>query len=271
MVLFKPSSRFLILSTALTLGLAVNVPGRVQAQTAPSLSTQLSEQRENSHQTTHSPQTLLNSSFRAPERPPGQGQPVNTESGGRRGPQCIEKEDGLPVALVPASGIGETVAEYPTISWYLPKITGSIQEPAGIEFVIQDASGQQVYSASYALAQSEEGVVEAGIMSLTIPPFAKISPLEISKEYSWKLKVMCSRHDSSSFTYQLGGGLKRVAINPILERRIQQATPQERFTLYKEADVWYETLNTMLELQQQSPNDKELASAWDKLLASVGL
>ncbi len=265
MVLFKRSSRFLILSTALTLGLAVNVPGRVQAQTAPSLSSQLPEPGENYHQTTPSAETLLSSSFRAPRRISGEGQPVNTESGGRRGPQCMENNS-IPVPLVPASGIGETLAEYPTISWYLPETTAQ-----GVEFVLQDADGQEVYSVNYALAQSEKGVVEPGIMSLTIPPFAKMSPLEIGKEYNWKLKVMCDRGDSSSFKYELGGGLKRVTINPTLERRIQQATPQERVALYTEARLWYETLNTMLELQQESPNDQELASTWDKLLSSVGL
>lgn len=265
MVLFKHSSRFLILATALTLGLAVNVPGRVQAQlNYPSLSSQLPEQGENSNQTKPSPENLVSSSFRAP-RSSGDGVPINRESGGRRGPQCM-KDNGLPVPLVPASGIGETVAEYPTISWYLPKTTAQ-----GVEFVLHDANGQEVYSVSYALAQSEEDFVEPGIMSLTIPPFAKISPLEVGKEYSWKLKVMCDRGDSSSFKYELGGSLKRVAINPTLERRIQQATPQERFALYAEARLWYETLNTMLELQQKSPNDQELASAWDKLLESVGL
>lgn len=263
MVLFKHSSRFLILATALTLGLAVNVPERVQAQlNYPSLSSQLPEQGENSQQIKPSPENLVSSSFRAP-RSSGDGLPINRESGGRRGPQCIE-DKGLPVPLVPASGIGETVAEYPTISWYLPKTTA---DRGGVEFALQDASGQEVYSVSYALAQSEE----PGIMSITIPPFAKISPLEIGKEYSWKLKVMCDRSDSSSFKYELGGSLKRVAIDPTLERRIQQATPQERFALYAEARLWYETLNTMLELQQESPNDQELASAWDKLLSSVGL
>ncbi len=265
MVLFKSSSRILILSTALTLGLAVNVPGLVQAKlNSPSPSTQLPEQGENLHQTTLSAETLLSSSFRAPRRSSGQGQPVNTDIGGTRGPQCM-KHKTLPVLLVPASGIGKTVAEYPTVSWYLPETTAQ-----GVEFVLQDANGQEVYSVSYALAQSEEGLVEPGIMSLTIPPFAKMSPLEIGKEYSWKLKVMCDRWESSSL-YELEGRLKRVAINPTLEHRIQQATPYERFALYQEADVWYETLNTMLELQQESPNNKELASAWDKLLESVGL
>lgn len=130
---------------------------------------------------------------------------------------------------------------------------------------------KKIYSTSYALAQTEEGFVEPGIMSLTIPPFAKIPPLEVGKEYNWKLKVMCSQFDSTGIRYESEEiPLKRVAIDPTLERRIQQATPRERFALYAEADVWYETLNTMLELLEKSPNDQELASAWDKLLKSVG-
>ena len=173
--------------------------------------------------------------------------------------------------LIPASGMGETVAEYPTISWYLPKMIVGDTEPAAVEFTLKDENGKKIYSTSYALAQSDEGFVEPGIMSLTIPPFAKIPPLEIGKEYSWKLKVMCSQFDSSGVRYESEEiPLKRVAIDPALESRIQQATPQERFALYQEADVWYEKLNTMLELLQESPDNQELASAWDELLKSVG-
>lgn len=267
MIWFKRSSRFLILSTALTLGLAVNVPGRAQAElSSPSLGSQLSELGENVSQTTASPETLVSSSF-TPPRPPGGPTPVNIISGGRRG-TCIQPEDGLPIPLVPVSGMGETIAEYPTISWYLPKTTAE-----GVEFELHDANGEKIYSASYALERSDkankEEYVEPGIMSLTIPPFAKIPPLEIGKEYSWKVKVMCDRYDSSA-RYELEGALKRVAIAPNLESLIQQATPQERFAIYEEADVWYEKLNTMLELLQDNPNDQELASAWDKLLKSVG-
>lgn len=138
MVLFKRSSRFLILATALTLGLTVNVPRRVQAQlNNPSFSSQLPEEGEIFHQTTPSPEILVSSSFKPP-RPPGGSTPVNTLGGGSRGPECIEN-NGLPILLVPASGIGQTtVAEYPTISWYLPKTTAE-----AVEFVLQDSNGQK--------------------------------------------------------------------------------------------------------------------------------
>ncbi|NES22590.1 MAG: DUF928 domain-containing protein [Symploca sp. SIO3E6] len=277
MVWFKRSSHSLILATALTLGLAVHIPEGVQAKlgfTSPN--SQLPEPGENYHQTIPSPETLVSSSY-TPPRPPGGPTPVNTVSGGRRsGTPCIAKSDGLPIPLVPVSNMGktavaQTVAEYPTISWYLPKITATTQEPAAVEFILTDENDQTIYSTSYALAQSNDDYVEAGIMSLTIPPFAKIPPLEIGKEYSWQLNVMCAQSDNSSVKYKSEKiRLKRVALDPVMASRIQEATPQERFALYQEADVWYDSLNTMLELLQQNPNDQELASAWDKLLKSVG-
>jgi len=264
MIWFKRSSRFLILATALTLGVAVNFPGRVQAKlNSPSSSTQLPELGENTRQTP-SAEILVSSSY-TPPRPPGGPSPLSTLSGGRRG-TCIRKEDGLPIPLIPASRMGQTtVAEYPTISWYLPKTTAE-----ALEFELNDERGQAIYSTSYALAQSDEGFVEPGIMSLTIPPFANIPPLEVGKEYSWKLKVICRQYDSSAIYESKAIPLKRVAIDPTLEARIQQASLKERFALYQEADVWYETLNTMLDLLQKNPNNQELASAWDKLLQSVG-
>jgi len=277
MVWFKRSSHLLILATALTLGLAVHTPERVEAKSgSASPNSQLPEPGENYYQTGLSPEILVSSSF-SPPRPPAGPTPVNTVSGGRRsGTPCIAKNDGLPIPLIPVANMGktavaQTVAEYPTISWYLPKITASSQEPAAVEFVLRDEKDQTIYSTSYALAQSNDDYVEAGIMSLTIPPFAKIPPLEIGKEYSWQLNVMCAQFDNSSVKYESEKiRLKRVAIDPAMESLIEEATPRERFALYQEADVWYDSLNTMLELLQQNPDDQELASAWDELLKSVG-
>jgi len=275
-----------VLAVALTLGLAVKVPAQVPALLRPSsLSSQLPEQwGENS--------------FSLP-RTSGPGAPVNTQGGGTRGP-CF-KGDKNPVALVPApqmgetTGIGETVAEYPTIFWYMPKISleeekapgieeeekaPGIEEEEkapGIEFVLKVSDKRMpiVYSAKYALAKSAEGVVGApGIMSLSLAPsnFPSLSPLEIDKEYYWELTTSCNYTDSdNSDDFTVDGRLKRVEADPTLARRIQQATPQERVALYAEKRLWNETLASLIELRRDRPNDQNLADAWGKLLTSVGL
>jgi hypothetical protein len=101
--------------------------------------------------------------------------------------------------------MGETVAEYPTIFWYMPKISPDADAPApAVEFVLKDANNQEIYSATYPLAKSAEGVVGApgGIMSLTV---AKGYPLKIGQEYHWELTVMCDSTDTDrSVRYHYG-------------------------------------------------------------------
>ncbi len=251
MAWFTRSSRFTLLAVALTLGLAVNVPAQVQAQSSPSsLSNNLANRRTNS--------------FRAP-RGPGPGAPVNTIAGGTRGTACKEGE-GTPYALIPASGSGETAAEYPTLFWYMPQTSAS-----RVELVLKDANENEVYKTTYRLAKSADGVVGApGVMGLTIPAFANLSPLEIGQEYKWELTLMCNSQDRSS-DIMVEGKIKRVAFDPILARRLQLATPQQRVALYAKAGLWQEALSTMVELQRDRPNDANLAATWDNLLKSQGM
>ncbi len=279
MVWFTRSSRFTLLAIALTgvftLGLTVNAPARVQAQLSPNntLGEKLPKQWEFS-----------------PPSAPTDPVPTNREGAATRGgPQeCLQGRETL-TALVPASGVGETAAEYPTFSWYMPQTSAS-----AMEFVLRDAKGNDIYRSHYALANlaaysgssvelSRLGRVNSAsqpprvdqvsasrIMSLTLPAFANLSPLEIGQEYSWTLALICDPNERAKDIIA-GGVIKRVTPNPTLSRRIQQATPEDRVALYANARLWYETLNSLVELRRDRPNNNDLTQAWNKLLTSVGL
>jgi hypothetical protein len=256
MARFKRSSRLKILAIALAvalmLGLAVNVPARVQAQSRPdSLTSKLPDQWQ----------------FRAP-RGPGDESPVRREGGATRNPNSCITENDL-ISLVPAS-VGATTAEYPTVYWYMPQTSAS-----AVEFMLRDANQQDVdvYSTKYLLAKSAKGVVEntPRIMSLSLPAFSNLSPLKIGQEYQWTLKLTCADPVDVSDDPWVDGKIQRVAADPALVRRISQATPQERVALYAQARLWYETLSTLIELQRDQPNNREVAEALDKLLTSVEL
>lgn len=252
MARFKRSSRFRVLAIALTvalmLGFAANLPARVQAQLQPdSLSSKLPNQWE----------------FTAP-RGPGNPIPLNRQGGATRTNDCIEIGHSL-MALVPES-VGTTAAEYPTIYWYMPKTSAST-----VEFALRDENQQTVYSTKFALAKSDKGMVldTPRIMSLTLPAFSNLSPLKIGQEYQWSLVLTCNPLDFVKPFVE--GRIKRVEADPNLERRISQATPQERVALYAEARLWYETVATLVELQRDRPNSQELKDAINKLLTSVEL
>ena len=241
------SSHLTILALALTLSLAINVSAQVPARLrSNSLSNRLPSKWESGLALTG-------------------GRPKRTASGATRGEICVPK-DRLPIALVPASGIGSTAAEYPTVFWYQPQTSASVAE-----FVLFDANQQEIYSTKYSLAHSAEGVTAAsGIMSIPLPAFANFSPLEIDQEYQWKLSLICDPMDRSA-DLVIEGKIQRVVQDSSLELRLQQATSQERLALYAENRLWYEALGTLVDLRRTLPEDAELASAWDKLLESVNL
>lgn len=264
MAWFRRSSRFiiLVLAVALTLSLAVNVPVQVQAQLSnPSLSSQLPNQ----------------SNFRPPRT--ATGDPVNRQGGATRGDCFPQNNVESPVALVPAaSQMGETVAESPTVSWYMPKTQASNMQFVLKQFVLKNnvVEEQEVYSIKYLLQKSQgtdQSVVGTpGIMSLTLPVATSMSPLTIGQEYHWELKLICSDPTDNSLNIDdMKGGIKRVEPNPTLAARLQQATPEERVTLYTQENLWYDAVATLVELGRDRPNDPNLAAIWDKLLTSQGL
>ena len=173
-------------------------------------------------------------------------------------------------ALVPVSGIGQTIDQYPTIYWYMPKMSSKDALAPALEFTLRDAQDQKIYSAQYPLTKSADGIVGTpGLMSLRVD---KSYPLQTGQEYNWELRLMCDSTDSDRSDDQfVEGGLKRVAADPNLALRLQQATPQDRVAIYANAQLWYETLGTLIELRRDRPNDQNLADAWDKLFNTVYL
>jgi hypothetical protein len=59
--------------------------------------------------------------------------------------------------------------------------------------------------------------------------------------------------------------------DPTLAQDLLQATPYERVAIYAKAGLWYETVESLLELRRKYPNDKNLAEAWKTLLKTVML
>jgi len=220
---------------------------------SPSLSSRLPTQWENSLTPT----------------PPGSSRPNNTEGGATRGEpdasdSCTEGNQ-RPIALVPYSGMGYTIAEYPTIFWYMPSTSAS-----AVEFVLTDANNREIYRTKYSLVNSDGSISSTpSIRSLTLPTAANLSPLKINQEYQWQLALMCDPGGDRGADIVISGAIKRVKPDPLLALRFSRATPQERLTLYADARLWYETLGTLVDLRREQPNDPNLAAAWKKLLDSV--
>jgi len=247
-----------LLTLALTLGLAIKLPVKVQAQSEPpSLNSLIPEQWE---------------VIPAPDSV----DTVNRESGGHC--NCLLSH-GVPPSLLPPSGIGKTIAKYPTFFWYVPKT-----DAWGIEFMLRNADKEDVYSAKYAFTHDTEktssnyeskiAVGTPGIISLTLPGLATypplLPPLEIGQQYRWILRIICQPSDPSGDIY-MEGVIERVPFNPLDEPFLTQATLEERLAFYVKERIWYETVGTLMELRRQRPDDQDVTDAWNKLLKSVEL
>ncbi|WP_446384921.1 DUF928 domain-containing protein [Coleofasciculus chthonoplastes] len=250
---------FVLLTLVLTLGLAIKLPIKVQAQSEPpSLSSLIPEQWE---------VVPVTDSVDA----------LNREPGGHC--NCLLSPEGIPPSLLPPSGIGKTISEYPTFFWYVPKTYAW-----GIEFMLRNANNQKVYSTKYAFThyteedsngnEVERVVGTPGIFSLQLPGEATrpplFLPLEIGQKYHWILRIICDPMDPSGDIY-IDGAIERIQLNSRDETFLAQATPEERLAFYTKERIWYETVDTLMELRRERPDDQDVTDAWNKLLKSVEL
>ncbi len=222
-------------------------------------------------------------------RPPASGNPTSTQPGGSRGPNsfCIPGRL-LPTALVPASSLGGITQEpYPQISWYLPPNRAEAVEVTISEVTISNEQDlKEIYSTWYALKSNaspqqnlsnplpSQPLEQGKIMSLQIPPHKGINPLEIGKLYRWEVSLICDMNNGNR-NIRTFGYIQRIPPKERLNAQLEHATPPDQAILYANAQLWYETLATVIKMQRQSPQYPVLAAnintMWVKLLTSAGL
>jgi hypothetical protein len=187
--------------------------------------------------------------------PDGRGMPGRREGGGTRGGLIIEGTP--PTALVPASNVGTTLAEHPTLYFYVPTETAGLNT----EVILLDNDGNTVYQTS-TLLPSEEGIV-----SLSLPPDVTLEPEHL---YQWIFSVVVSEDDPSA-NIILSGWIRRIAETPELAQQLAAIAPSEHPTIYADAGLWYEALNSLAELRRNDPDNAAVELQWSALLESVEL
>ncbi len=196
--------------------------------------------------------------------PAGIGAPVDTQGGGTRGSASTCPLTGKPLkALVPSSHFGTTVAAYPTFLAYMPALLPHAS-PLPVEFVLEDKNGSEVYKSTFKTSG------KSGIVAISLPAQAGLSPLEIGQDYTWSLSIICQPDDRSR-DISVQGLVRRVALNPTLSTQLRQASPQQQVELYAEARLWQDALATLAQLRRDNPTDSTVAADWAKLLKSADL
>ncbi len=197
--------------------------------------------------------------------PKNRGVPGRREGGGTRG-ACTDKARQL-TAIVPQE-MGETVSEYPTLSWALPAT-----DATSAEFILIDpTTNTEIYQTSFPVTG------QAGIISITIPKDTTIPPLTIGKSYKWQFAVVCDKPENSiesmgdnSHNATTEGMIRRIAASTALNQQLKGATPEEQAAIYAREGIWFDAARLYTQLQREQPNNRKVKQAWREFLDSVAL
>lgn len=202
-----------------------------------------------------SPEFLISLEF----PPSGNSNPTSTAGGGVRGNGaglCIAENEAL-TALGPKDGLLTTVAETPTLFFYVPNMVGMTDQIVEAEFVLTDKLGKDLAGTPLKI----ELPGEAGIIKLPLPETVQ---LESDQEYTWQFAIICDPADRGSDAW-VQGKMKRTELNSTLSSELEEAAPLQQAELYAQARIWNETLAIAADLREDNQGP------WEQLLQSVGL
>ncbi len=188
---------------------------------------------------------------------PGLGSPSQPTT--RGGCTIKDQKNKELIPLLPKNKIGRTVSEYPEFFLYLPKTEAKVAE-----FVLQDDKGKQIYQTTLNINNS------SGVIGISIPTNKNVSPLQIGKNYSWSIALICDDQDRSADVFQRGI-VRRVEVSADIRSQLQKAEPRLKAVIYAQTGIWQDALSTLIAARRANPNDADLAADWKILLDSVNL
>lgn len=191
--------------------------------------------------------------------PPDDAAPNQTRGGATRG-RCQA------TSLMPRSGSGLTMSDRASIFVYVSKHPEAKLNKA-ILTLKEDANASEQYDAVIDLP--EEALSQpGGVLEVKFPE--SMPALEVGKNYSWSLIMICDDLPIRPDSPVVGGGIKRVA--PSSEIALsEELSATEQAIAYGEAGLWYDLLATLASEQSEAPEYAQLNEAWRKILTEAGI
>jgi Domain of Unknown Function (DUF928) len=192
--------------------------------------------------------------------PPRGDAPSRTRSGASRGEVCFDPKTANSsqfMAIAPPSATGLTVSSHPTFFVYLPPTTAT----RGV-FSLRDEQNNVVYQMTVPLQTVDQ---------LVAIPLPKNAPaLAIGSRYRWMLAVLCANKLEPGSPIA-SSWVTRVSLTT--PSPPQAATPLslEYAAFYGSQGLWYDMLAALAHQRRLHPDDVELMSNWQEILAEVGL
>jgi hypothetical protein len=167
-------------------------------------------------------------------------------------------------ALVPSSQNndigGLTISEQPTFFFFLP-YTNNLPD-TNAQFTLKDSADNEIYTNPVALPS------QPGIIAVSLPPNVA---LQENQTYHWYFKVSCSQQQAANVPIYVEGGIQRIKLNPIISQQLEAATPQQKSVIYADNGIWFDSINTLVQLHHSNPSNNSIKTDWQSLLLSAGL
>jgi hypothetical protein len=183
----------------------------------------------------------------------------NLEGGAARGNCSLDGTKKIQMkALLPNTNIGLTTVGKPTVFF---QISSTSAQQAKF-LLLNDRGDSIIYEKTFPLTKT------GGVMSFTLP--ADANALEVGKEYTWELAVLCDPDDQKG-NPSIQGSIKRMPPNQKLASDLARIPLRDRVALYADEGYWYDSLKILADLLSANPKDSTLTTDWKDLLESAGL
>ena len=187
-------------------------------------------------------------------KPPLRGTPGARVGGGTRGTGVADAEL---MVLVPDHA-GLTTQAQPTLYWYADSPVN-----AQFEFALID---DNEIDPLLEVAVSDKPV--SGLKRLDIGDYD--ITLKPGVSYQWSVSLVSDQNNRSTDVFSTGV-IERIEPDNDLKSRVQNSKGTRRVAVYASEGIWYDALDAISSLIEQSPDDQGLISIRASLLEQVGL
>lgn len=170
-------------------------------------------------------------------RPPKE----STRVGGSRG--CPGEDKQPLTVLAPHTFVGKTASLHPTLAWFT-------SEPQETEIHIYEFGIGNKINRTIEIAQVKKSQVKKGTNTFKLSRNKALKP---GKQYLWQVSIPCA--DGSFFTQK--AEFKVIKKPKALETQIYRAkSNSQKANAYASNDLWYEALEEILNISEESKSRK---------------
>ncbi|MEM1172835.1 MAG: DUF928 domain-containing protein [Cyanobacteria bacterium P01_H01_bin.35] len=169
------------------------------------------------------------------------------------GGSCAENEKSFLALINPGNQSEKTLASHPNFWLYVPRSSGDITFN-----LVDNYSEEEIYQTKFNIES------EGGFINFKLPSAAP--PLEEAEDdlqtYSWIATFNCGDKELI-----VKGVVQRIPASDSLMSELESAeTVLEKIDIYKENDLWHETITELGNLRRSNPDDLEIKGRWNSVL-----